>query len=122
MKPGEIYVGRKVFLKPSEFHKHKYGDADLVPLEVATVGLKRFTLKDPVRSYVEYHIHNLKECAKVNGCTVLLSEPGEEEENFARREKLIISIRRHFNSRAVYNESEETLEKIIDILKLDYHA
>jgi hypothetical protein len=117
MEQDELFEGRKVFIKPADFHLEKY-PSELVATEIDWIGLKRFTVVDTYRKNVEYHIHNLTECGVANNNVILLKEPGEEEENFARKEKLIITIRRYFNSRAIYNETEANLEKVIDILNL----
>ena len=114
----QIYVGRKVYIKPSEFQRPKYSD-DYVATEVIWVGNKKFKVKDDVRPNISYYLHNLKEViSKMNPSFILLSLPGDTGEDFDKKENLIITIRRHFNSRAVQQESEEILEKIVKLLGL----
>lgn len=115
----EIFVGRKVYLKPSEYHLEDYGGQELVETEVSWVGNNRFKVKGDRNDIVSYNLHNLLEYKRrVNSCQILLAPPGEEDIAFERKQKLLIKIRKHFNSRAAFNEEESTLEKVIELLKL----
>jgi len=111
----EIYVGRKVYIKPGEYQRPKYSD-DFVPTEITWVGRKNFKVRDSVKPDSKYHIHNLKECiGRINNNIILLELPREED---LRKNKLIIKVRKYFNSRAIQEESEENLEKVIELLGL----
>lgn len=116
MKKEELFVGKKVWLKPSALYRDLY-DKDYVETEIAHIGLKLITLKDDIRPRVKYRLSNLKESTSSphKGC-ILLSMDGVED--FDRKEQLIIRVRKHFNSRTIYNESEENILKVIELLKL----
>jgi hypothetical protein len=117
MDPNELFVGRKVWLKPNPLIKHLYPDP-YFETEITYVGLKLFQIRDPNKAdYVNYRIKNLTENVKTpQKGVVLLSIDGLED--FDRREQKIIRVRKYFNSRAVYNETESNLDAIIDILKV----
>lgn len=116
MKPEDIFVGRKVWIKPNPLHAEKY-EGDYIETEVTEVGLKLFSVKDDIRPRVKYHIKTLEEATHYHRkAYILLSIDGVED--FDRREQLIIKIRKYFNSRMVYNESEENLNNVIELLQL----
>lgn len=117
MDPKELFVGRKVWLKPNPLYRDLYAEP-YTETKVSYVGTTRFKVEDSVRpSYITYSIRTMKECTdnKYKG-EILLSIDGLED--FDRKEQLIIRVRRYFNSRAVYNESEDNLNKVIKLLNL----
>ena len=117
MQHNDLFVGKKVWLRPNPLYRDRYPN-DLVETTISKVGLTCFWIDDPIRPpYVKYHIKTLKEAYSDNyKGEILLSIDGIEE--FDKKEQLIIKIRKYFNSRAVYNEENEKLKQIIDILQL----
>lgn len=92
-------------------------EEDYIPVEVTVVGTKRFQVNDPVRPRVKYNIKTMEEATVYyNKSLILFSIDGLAD--FDRLEQLIIKVRKYFNSRAVYNETEENLNKVIEILDL----
>lgn len=117
MDPKEIFVGRKVWLKPNPKYRDLYTD-DYFETEVTVVGLELFGIKDPNRrSSLVYRINTMKEnsTSPTKG-EVFLSIDGVED--FERIEQKLIKIRRYFNSRLCYNELESNLDEIIRLLNL----
>lgn len=114
-----IYVGQKVWIKPNPLDRGLYPDGtDYWPTEITYVGAKLFRVKELVRAdRTNYLIESLTENNKTNyQAEILLSLDGVLE--FDRKEQLIIKIRKHFNSRDVYQEEDDKLRQIIEILEL----
>ena len=119
IRNDNIYVGRKVYIKTSDATRASYGDKEYVETEVSWVGNRTFKVRNDRHEYVRYSLITLEEVdKKVNNCQIVFNLPGEEELNFERKKKLLIRVRSYFNSRAALEESEENLEKVIELLKL----
>lgn len=117
MDPKELFVGRKVWLKPNPLIRDQYL-SDYVETEITYVGTSRFKIKDENKAdYVTYRISDMKEhnVTPTKG-EVLLSIDGVDD--FERREQKMFKIRRYMNSRKAYNTTEENLDQIIALLKL----
>lgn len=119
IRNDDIFVGRKVYIKTSEYSREDYGGQEYVETEVSWVGNRVFKVKNDRNKYVTYNLHTMYEAIrKVNRCQIVLNLPGEKEVSFERKKKLLIKVRAYFNSRAALEESEENLEKVIELLKL----
>ena len=116
MAHKEIFVGRKVWIKPAKLYSEQY-KKDYIETTITKVGLSVFQVEDAVRPKCnKYHIGTLEEVTpSLNKNKILLDM---QDGGFDRLEQRIIKIRKHFNSRAVYGETEEDLDKIINLLQL----
>lgn len=116
MRKDELFVGRKVWIKPNPLYKEDYPNG-YVETVVTNIGTKLFQVKDDIRPRTKYRIKGLEEATVYHRKGYILLDI-EGQEDFDRKEQLIIKVRKHFNSRLVYNESEETIQKVISLLGL----
>lgn len=117
MVVSDLFVGKKVWLKPNPLYVDKY-PSEYYETKITRVGLSIFEIVDPIRpKNTKYHKKTLREVNQTQyKGEIVLDMEGVEE--FDRKEQLIIKIRKYFNSRYVYNEDSERLKEVIEILKL----
>lgn len=110
-------VGDTVWLQPNPLYEDKYPEG-YFETEITYLGRTKFKVRDPNRSsYVSYNVVSLKENeggSRYKGI-VFLEKPNPKK---TPHEQMIIEIRKHFNSRNIYEEPVENLEKIMEILGL----
>jgi hypothetical protein len=117
MEANDIFLGRKVWLRPNPLYREKYTE-DLVETYVSLIGTVNFNVADTTRGvHLRYNIKTLKEVNNTNyKGEIVLNKDGDLE--FDKKEQLIIKVRKYFNSRAVYNEDNEKIRQVIELLNL----